>query len=147
VATIGAHDEEIGSFHMAGLVEMMLLAGCDRAAVEVAQSQLRVVGHYSVDHLAPAMLRRLLAAGLLSAGDAAGPVAAQQALGAAVTIGLEPEVAAMRALCSAWSVAINGSEASSDPGLDLDLRLGVSSRPWFAPRSLSGSGVLRDRPR
>ncbi len=134
VATIGAHDEEIGSFHTAGLIEMMLLAGRVGAAVEATENQLRLVEHYGDDHLAPAMLRRLLAAGLLSAGGAAGPVAAQQALRAAATAGLDPEIAAVQALCSAWSVGINESGALLDPGLDLDLRLGVSSRPWFAPR-------------
>ena len=134
VATISAQDEEIGSFHMAGMIEMMLLAGRFGAAVEATHNQLRLVEHYGDDHLAPAMLRRLLAAGLLSVGDAAGPVAAQQALRAAAKAGLEPEVAAVQALCSAWSIAIDGLEPPRHFELDLELRLGVTSRPWFAPR-------------
>ena len=146
VVDITGRDGEIGAFHACGLVEMLLLSGRVEEAVDRARAMLGDAERFGSEHLVPATLRRLLVVGLRLRGDPSWQSMLAEALDRASRSGIEPELAALRAVQSALG---SGTNAGDDPAGDAaadegDQRLGICSRPWYGP--LNGRTDSRSEP-
>ncbi len=127
-------ETELACFRDVTLVEVLLLEGRARAAVEQARAMVEECDAFGAGHLLPIMARRHLALALCAVGDdAAAATMIECALDAARRVSADGEVCLCLQAKSLVDLAGHRElDVSSRSELEaLEERLGVSAYPWF----------------
>ncbi len=133
VRLIELGEDELAAFRTVAEVEMLLLCGQSRQALDLANAELATVGRFGDAHLLPVTLRRLLAVAQRATGSGAAPQTARQALASARRQGSAAEVC----LCLQAVRLVEWDRGKSLPPSEtaelsaLERRLGVVAYPWF----------------